>query len=271
MNNLIIKLMGGTANQQFQYAYGRALSLQYNMNLILDKSFLERKDTGVTLRDYNLDIFNINPSFEYSGNCIRVNEPYFHYNKTLSILPEINPNKDIYIEGYFQSYKYFEAFKTQIFKDFELKWDIPNDAKKLKEEILTSNSVCIHVRRGDYLKTSFHGVMEMDYYNKAIDIIEKSVSDIKYYIFSEDIEWCKENFTKENMIIVPMELAGDKSEGHIELMRSCKHHIIPNSSFSWWTAYMSTNENKTVIAPLKWFNDDKINTNDIIPEEWIRI
>lgn len=273
MNNIIIKLCGGLGNQMLQYAYGRALSLQYNMNLILDKSFLERKDTGVTLRDYNLDIFNINPSFDVPLNTpIRVIEPHFHYSVMLANLPEIHPNSDIYVDGYFQSYKYFESFKSQICKDFTINWDLGKDINTFKDEILNTTSVSIHVRRGDYLKTAFHGTMEMDeYYNKAIDIIERSVSDPTYYIFSEDIEWCKANFTNPNMIIVDSSLSGEKSEGHFELMRSCKHHIIANSSFSWWTAYLSENVNKIIISPKKWFNDSKVNTDDLIPDSWLSI
>jgi hypothetical protein len=269
MNNIVVLMRGGLSNQMFQFAYGKTLSQQYNMNLVLDTSFLENKNTGVTLRDYDLDIFNISSNKQSITDPIRIIEHVFQYTEMLSILPEIHPNRDLYIEGYFQSYKYFDTLKSQINNIFTINWDL-SFISKIKSDILNNNSVCIHVRRGDYLKTSFHGTMEMDYYTNAMNIIETSVSDPIYYIFSEDIEWSKQNFAKPNMVIVSMEYAGEKAEGHFELMRSCKHFIVANSSFSWWTAYLSENPNKIVISPKKWFNND-INTNDLMPESWIRI
>ncbi|HOV15035.1 MAG TPA: alpha-1,2-fucosyltransferase, partial [Spirochaetota bacterium] len=147
-------------------------------------------------------------------------------------------------------------------------------AINISNQIKNSNSVSIHVRRGDYvgnIKTlNFHGVCEIDYYIDAINSIKQKVQNPLFFIFSDDIEWCKNNIKDENSIFIDFE-----RDDYVDmyLMTVCKHNIIANSSFSYWAAYLNQNFDKIVIAPKKWFKDDNQNkrTEGLIPEKWIRI
>jgi hypothetical protein len=141
----------------------------------------------------------------------------------------------------------------------------------LLTNIRESNSVMINVRRADYLNTDFHGVFGMDYINSAVKIVESKVENPKYFIFSDDIEWCIENIDLPNMTIVNHSYKGPKFSHYLQLMMNCKHFIIPNSSFAWWSACLNQNTDKIVIAPKRWFNRDDINTIDLIPDNWLRI
>jgi hypothetical protein len=131
------------------------------------------------------------------------------------------------------------------------------------------------VRRGDYVTSpktnSVHGTCSLEYYYDSFNLIEKQHKNSHYFIFSDDIEWCKQNleFIKNKTFI---ELsANERDHEEMYLMSQCKHNIIANSSFSWWGAWLNQNPDKMVIAPKKWFHDQQINTNDLIPDTWIRI
>jgi hypothetical protein len=113
--------------------------------------------------------------------------------------------------------------------------------------------------------------MGTDYISNAKKIVESKVENPHYFIFSDDVEWCKENIKFENMTLVDHSYKGDRFSYYLQLMSNCKHFIIPNSSFAWWSAWLNTNQDKVVVAPKQWFTDSNINTNDLIPSSWIRI
>jgi len=256
---VITKLMGGMGNQMFQYAFAKKISLLSDRDLKMDLSFLKRRDMnpGFIYRDYDLNLFNIEESFinEIDG-YIEINEPnsLFNYIKS-NKFKYISKDTNIYLEGYWQCFKYFEEIEDVIKKEFTLKNDISERSKELLDEIKSRNSVMINIRRTDYLNTNFHGVMDVDYVLKAKSVIESRVDNTHYYIFSDDIEWCKENLIFENSTIVDHSYKGDRFSEYLELMRNCKHFIIPNSSFAWWAAYLSDNLDKIVIYPHKWFSN----------------
>jgi hypothetical protein len=136
------------------------------------------------------------------------------------------------------------------------------------------NSLCIHVRRGDYVGSVNHEVVTRDYYDRALEYINKKTKIDKIYLFSDDIKWCEENLKFEiPTMYVGDEYAGEKAEGHHILMRSCKHFIIPNSTFSWWAAWLAPYKDKIIVAPKKWYPEtSKYNDEDnIVPESWIKI
>ncbi len=128
------------------------------------------------------------------------------------------------------------------------------------------------MRRTDISAKSFHGKVRIEYYNAALHYLSTKLSIAKIYIFSDDIEWCKQNihFPIDTMY-VDNDFAGEKNEYHFILMNSCKHFIIPNSTYSWWAAWLAINPSKIVIAPKNWFSNGRIDTSDLIPEAWIRI
>jgi hypothetical protein len=275
---IITRLAGGLGNQMFQYAFARALSIKYNTNLKIDLSFLKNRNMGpnFTYRNYELDIFNVvedfNPTFE---NCIRFDEPHLNYSK--EIVDNINRqiDKDIMIDGYWQSVKYFEESKSVIKSDFTFKSLVDDSSvdkiKLMLDDIRSTNSVMLNIRRTDFLNNDFHGVMGLDYINKSTELLESKIDNPKYFIFSDDIEWCEENIKLNNMVIVDHSYKGDRFSYYLQLMKECKNFIIPNSSFAWWSAWLSDSPNKIVIAPKKWFTNESINTSDLIPSDWIRI
>lgn len=292
---IIVKLAGGMGNQMFEYAFGRALSLKYNIPLKIDLSFLKRRDMGAgfVYRDYDLDLFNVNADFEIKPediqNLIRIGEPHFHYSellvkrideiftgKDLNLPPEsFNIERNILIDGYWQSPKYFLDSEERIRKDMTFRNPIENSEDEkviaMLGDIKNSNSVMVNIRRTDYLNTNFHGVLGNDFIDGGTKIIESKVEDPKYFVFSDDVEWCENNIKLDNVVFVDHYYKGDRFSYYLQLMINCKHFIVPNSTFAWWAAWLNESSDKIVIAPKNWFTDPNINTNDIIPENWIRI
>lgn len=300
---IITRLRDGMGNQMFQYAIGRALSIKYNTSLginiesLLDSSY----NISHTFRDYNLDVFNIKAEIidgskvpfthKYYNkepvsfgirvarfilkNLLRVQlkgkEKKFDLGFNSSIF-SLGPNA--FLDGYWQSEKYFIDIADIIRKDFTPNNEPPLIVKNLMEVIEKENSICIHVRSGDYVGNKDFEVVNKEYYDKAINYVNSKNKIDKIYIFSDDIKWCEDNMSFPfPTMFVGDEYKGVKNEWHHILMRSCKNFIIPNSTYSWWAAWLAPYDNKIVIAPKKWFPDASVNKNyqDIVPEKWIKI
>jgi len=194
---IIVKLIGGMGNQMFQYAFARSISLKTNTEFKIDLSFLKRKDLGenFTYRDFDLDIFNISENIIkeiQTDNLQSVSEKMFSYSQETVNTIEQNIGNDLYLDGYWQSYKYFEEFEDYIKKDFTFKNLVENNkdtnVKNMFKDIIKSNSVMVNIRRSDYLNNNFHGVMGSDYINESSKIIESKIDNPKYFVFSDDIE-----------------------------------------------------------------------------------
>jgi hypothetical protein len=249
---LIVKLTGGLGNQLFQYANGRAISIKNKTPLLIDASWYK----GRIDRQYLLDKYNIKSRIA---------------TKLEIFLTKIF-NKKNYIQGDFQSEKYFENIKNIISEDYSIKEPI-KDKEDLINKIKSTNSVSIHMRGGDYVRgkrSSFHGTCSPEYYYKAIEEIKLNIDSPFFFIFTDDIPWAKNHikFPEPNIFISNEE---NKPYEEIILMSYCKNNIIANSTFSWWGAWLNNNKNKIVIAPKKWFNNDSIDTKDILPKQWIKI
>ncbi len=287
---IIAKLKGGLGNQMFQYAFARALSLRNKTTLGFDTSFYNNQ--GYPVRTFDLDLFSVDgviarPSQvplvyrNYGGGIIgrvlskvlnrvlpqKGSERFFHFDESKL---ELGP--DVYLDGYWQSPKYFAGYEDVIKADFTIKALLSESVESLKKEISSTDSVCVHIRRGDYVGNKHHEVVGLPYYEQALALLQSKVQVSAVYVFSDDIEWCKANlrFGIET-VFVGDEYVGDRSIGHFALMSSCKHFIIPNSSFSWWAAYLAVSADKIVIAPKMWFTDSSINTSDVTPDTWTRI
>jgi hypothetical protein len=218
--------------------------------------------------NYKNIIFN-NIEFEKNYNISdfkKYNEPTFHFTP----IPKIEGN--VYLDGYFQSEKYFNNYTEDIKKLFQfpqrLKGEILiNAAEKLKDDF-NEETCSIHIRRGDYLNSpDHHPTQGVSYYMKAV---KKVGMDKKFLIFSDDIPWCKQNFPEmDNFVFVE----GLKDYEDLLLMSMCNHNIICNSSFSWWAAWLNWHPQKIVIAPQKWFGpaNASFNTNDLYCENWIKM
>lgn len=289
---IITKLSGGLGNQMFQYAVGQAIAKKNKAILKMDLSGYDNQ-TGVTQRKYELYLFNIPENFTTADDNkkikgrepnnlfkkilnklhVKYNSPNYIKEKHFNFDPKILKLKDnIYLDGYWQTEKYFKDIEDIIRSEFTLKTEYSGLNPELIAKINNYNSVSMHIRRGDYVSSQstnkFHGICSLDYYKKAIDLIAKKFPNPTIFIFSDDLKWCEENIKIKFPIIF---VQGNKNYEDLIMMSKCNHNIIANSSFSWWGAWLNNNPNKMVIAPQKWFNNPNINYSDIIPSTWIKI
>lgn len=285
---IIVKIIGGLGNQMFQYAYAKSLQNKgYDVFIDLSSFDIYKLHGGYQLDKFNIDLklvdnnilskYNIVGVFSKIKNKLKIkNKNCLVENSLLFDKSFLSPLDGKYIDGYFQSEKYFLEIRDILIKQFRLEEKYLNPiSEKLKDMIVSEQKSCsVHVRRGDYLDSknlSIHGICDLDYYKKSIDYIENNASDTKYFIFSDDIEWCKKNLEVKNAIFIE----NDNCLPHEDmyLMSLCKNNIIANSSFSWWGAWLNQNQDKIVIAPKIWFTDEQMQkqSTDIIPLSWIRL
>lgn len=209
--------------------------------------------------------------FGQSSNGYKtVSEKFFHFDPSI-----LKIDTSCILAGYWQSEKYFQSSRSKIIEDFRPK-EVMNSVNRFTAESIDStNSVSIHVRRGDYVTNSqankFHGLCGLDYYEKAIEFIQKRASNTHFFIFSDELDWVKENLRINAPTSYISANTGGESYWDMQLMKECRHHIVANSSFSWWGAWLSENQDGMVIAPDKWFSDPSINTKDLIPSRWVRL
>jgi len=280
----IIKLDGGLGNQLFQYAFGRQISLLNKEEFKLDLFAYAKKKK----RSYLLDYFNITVEIA-NDNEVKTQKNFFNLflDKISFWLPYFKKNivrekfnfydknlkkaKDSYFDGYWQSYKYFESIEDVVRKEITLKNE-SEKFKNLKFKINTENSVSLHVRRGDYVsvKQNVYFQCGADYYQKALGIIEKKIDNIIIYIFSDDVDWVKENLKFDYPVVYVSEFGFADYEEMI-LMSNCKHNIIVNSTFSWWGGWLNDNKDKIVVSPKKWYLDLLREKHDLIFGDWIKI
>ena len=257
---------GRFGNQMFQYASGLGVAIKNNQSFGFPTQNSTVVQTGVLGYDERCvldDCFDL--------TCIRYDGSK-DYRTGVDTSSQFNPQwftvgADINMHGYFQDERYFKHCEDKIRNEFSFKEDIRAKAnenlKKIRsfpDEKLTS----VHVRRGDYLKLSdVHPPCSLEYYKSAFDI-SSVLDETKFLVFSDDIEWCKENFTEHDMTFCSV----NDSYTEMCMMTLCDHHIIANSSFSWWGAWLGHNKQKTVIAPKTWFAD---RDTDIQCNDWTLI
>ena len=290
---IVSKLSGGLGNQMFQYALGRCLATKNKTKLFLDVSSYEVNDQ-VTHRNFALQDFFIeaeilkNPisigSIGKPGLMHRLSEkfiPNYPYYKKQIILERgfnfdsniLKAPKNCTLIGYWQSEEYFKDIAIEIRTEFDFKPAVKTPLNAYGRNIDKSNSVSVHFRRGDYIKdietNQIHGLCELDYYQRGIDLLSQRFSDLELFVFSDDIDWVKSNFKTTHKTYF---IENNESPiADLYLMSLCKHHIIANSSFSWWGAWLCKYPEKVIVAPKKWFNLSTRNTNDILPSSWIRL
>ena len=298
---VIINLKDGLGNQMFQYALGYVLSKKNKTELKLDLRVFEEKKINppkdYVQRKYDLDIFGIvpkKPSYIDLIKTFQLNKRYvvrYNINKFLdkfnftNILERgrkfetrilKNKKKTLYIDGYWQCEKYFSKFRNDILKIFNFE-SLKKKQKNIEFtcKINKEHSVCLNVRRADHMlfdKKEFD-VVDFAYYKKAINYFKTILSpNVKFYIFSDDLEWCKKIFKNiKNIEIVDYSYSGNKFYNYLYLMTNFRNFIIPNSTFAWWAAWLSTKKNKIVVAPKRWSGKLSMNKIDILPNKWIKI
>lgn len=285
----IIKIIGGLGNQMFQYAYAKSLASRgYNFKIdksIFDKCVihggygLDKYKVDLPVANKNeIDIFGPELLREKIKRKLRIENKKIFREKTLLFDRRmLFPPKNSYIEGYFQTEKYFVQIREILLNQFVLNQNISNYSQEMEYRIRSANTpVSLHIRRGDYLSNpkamKMHGSCDLEYYIKAINLLEDKYENIIYFVFSDDIKWVRENLKIENSVFVTSSKNRSPHED-MYLMSLCKHNIIANSSFSWWGAWLNQSSSKIVIAPQRWFANSKMQRQsiDIVPDNWIRL
>lgn len=277
---VIAVLSGGFGNQMFQYACARALAIRRNDKLYLNIATYLRPRAA---RHYILNVFNIHGEVIHDLAIL----------KGLAVVHSVTQidsrfhagafdvsASTLVLRGFWESEKYFADHKDTIKRDFEFSLPLPHRYEPLADRIISTQSVCVHIRRTDILAEEQKGFVGLEYYRAAISRIARSVSNPVFYIFSDDIAWCRNNLH----FAWPHEFVSldDAATASIDfmLMCKCKHFIIANSTFSWWGAWLAKNEHKIVVAPKRWFrNEGQWNaamphvfySDDLIPYGWIQL
>jgi hypothetical protein len=291
----IVKISGGLGNQMLQYVYGQYLSKKYSEKIYYDiEWYKNRTKKNLYLRNFELSKFDIDVKIiqgkKYPLKYNKI-EKLIYFLKGLllfdrntfalvydprntlfdsllskfsSLLSKIFRNS--YHIGNWLDFKYYEYVSKKI--EFKLNSNHLLINKKIKNKILRTNAVSIGVRRGDYVEIGV--ACDIEYYKKAINLIKMKTVNPIYYIFSDDIEWCKKNIlisTKHFFV----EQNKDTSFENMELMSLCRHNIISNSTYDWWGAMLNKTKQKIVISPKLWMPDDVKIRENLIPNKWIKI
>lgn len=301
---IIVRLTGGLGNQMFQYALGRNLSHRLQTTLKLDismfkhnparlyslKHFNIREEFASTMEIYRFSgvpqtvvqkivhRFNrhfssvlevLSSSLIYSRNNLSDNqplvypEPHFHFDPDV-----LNVRGDIYLKGYWQSEKYFEEIKEIIRKEFSVKRPLEGKNLQLAQQIQGCESVSLHVRRGDYVSSTkwrdTHGVCPVQYYNTAIQILKDNKSNLRFFIFSDDPKWVKDYLQVGHHCIIVDHNGPKEAHEDLRLMTLCQNHILANSTFSWWGAWLRSGQAGIVIAPRRWFGEERMRTRILV-------
>ena len=258
---MIIAVNGGLGNQFFQYALGRALEERYGIRVKYDVSALDKKgrrECGLSLYDTKWKKCSI-ISGEFFKIVIRCHiAPLFRAfgERELFEYDAVRPDY-WYLYGNWQNTNYFRQIRTLLLKELTYKYALNNVQQDMKRRIENGCSIAIHVRRGDYLLyEKEYYIIGMNYYRQAISYFRNKYKNSTLYIFSDDMEWCKENFNEfKECVFIDREIS-DSPYIDFELMRCCKHFIIANSTFSWWASWLSEEKEKEMTAPELWFKNE---------------
>lgn len=290
---VVVSLYGGLGNQLFQYATAYALAHAHQAQLLLDLSWFDtvKEDARLTNRSFALSAYQL--SFDavspISNNSLYFKiarkfflpikdstgipiwfEKHFHFDAQLGAL-----TLPVHLDGYWQSFRYFESVKPQLVEQLTLKHNVNVLNQEMFQSIKAQHSVCVHIRRGDYVSNpsaaAHHGTCSLAYYHQAIERMRKRHPSSVFCIFSDDIAWAKEHLkTAAPHTYVDI---NSEEEVHLDLwlMRACRDFILANSSLSWWAAWLCDNPTCHVIVPDPWFASNKHSTQDLIPAAWERL
>lgn len=287
---VVVKIHGGLGNQFFQYALGRCLKVAHGLEVSFDVGWYQTQ----SLRTYDLDKYNVQvepaePALVSEfyrakptglqgkiGSWLFPSASQYLLDHSLRYNPRVLAIKPpMYLDGYWQSEKYFAEIAGKIRKELTLKTEATGENAALLRQIKAAPTVSLHVRRGDYVSNqttnAFHGTTTNEYYRAAVEKIKSVEPGATIYVFSDDHTWVKENLRFDLRTVFVDVNSANQAHEDLRLMSACTHHIIANSTFSWWGAWLSQADKKVIIAPKRWFADQRINTDDLVPNQWIRI
>lgn len=295
---ILVRLMGGLGNQMFQYATALRLAHKNHTSLKLDASVYENMAAIDTPRQYELSVFAIEAELATAQDLARVVPPAQRRSLAQRIKHRLGVGSDIFIYGeagssfqpltlqlpdntmlvgWWQNEKYFKDIRNTLIAEFTPKVSLSKtSATFLKRIEAIENSISLHVRRGDYVSNPHanvhHGLTPLEYYGAAVEYIRRYTKDPHFFVFSDDITWCKQNLDlgKDATFVIGND--GVQAYEDLILMSHCHHNIVANSSFSWWGAWLNDNSDKVVIAPQVWYQNEQANSEtEIVPEDWVRL
>jgi hypothetical protein len=293
---ILVKLHEGLSNQMFQYAAARRLAAVHSTSVRIDTSWYDHIPDGATPRTYELHRLQITGTKASSWETIgtdgvrktslallpvalyRKARPRYRFvgERGLRFDPAVLHLPDnVCLFGYWQSEKYFADASEIIRREFQFR-DLPSpDNEKVALEMADSESVAVHVRRGDYVSSPHaaanQGFAGADYYRRAVDVIRERVADPHFFVFSDDLDWARENLPVGPDARFVDHNRGDHSHEDLRLMSLARHNVIANSSFSWWGAWLNRNEAKVVVAPERWTANPALDHRDVLPSDWITV
>jgi Glycosyl transferase family 11 len=283
---IVVRLQGGLGNQMFQYATGLSLAQRHDAELVLDTSWTVEVGHAYKLGCFDLGV-RVCPVWEVA----RVPNP----SRIVSALQRLRPSRrrfvrvlaedlstnafdpavlnapdDTYLCGYWQFEDYFVDHEADIRRAFEFP-PLSAESGRIAEEIRTAPALSVHVRRGDYVDHDHLGFLDEAYYERAIETIANSVGEIRPFVFSDDPAWCAGRLRfADAATIVERPLAADRDWEDMKLMSLCDHHVIANSTYGWWGAWLNPSRSKLVVAPTRWVQSEK-RAGDPVPGRWIRV
>lgn len=273
---IVVQLLGGLGNQMFQYACGRALALRTGKQLFLDVSSY----SVYPGRQYGLDVLNIQASIinleedKEIGQRLGIpdipvySERQHNFDHNVFVLRD-----NVFLQGgFWQTEKYFQDFAGVIREELSPKLSsLSPESLDIARDIKKHLAIAIHVRRTDYAIYDKLGILPMDYYENVRRYLRTVFPSARYYIFSDDVAWCKREFTVFPNAYVVEHKGEVGCHEDLWLMSRCQHNVIANSTYSWWGAWLNDNSPKLVIAPDRWFAGDHLNTQDLLPNKWIKV
>jgi hypothetical protein len=285
---VVIKIWGGLGNQLFQYSFGKYLAHRLSTQVKYDIQTVNRL-SNYTQRDFILSEFN---AIIDTVSTREVNFKRHLHNTLLTRLerkmaqqmpflfskyfvePDIPvpPEKlrlrdNCYYDGYWQSFRYLVPIEDRLRKEITLRQPVSGDAAVMLRQIRQCVSVSIHVRRSDYLQHPNLINCSLQYYFSAIEHIRQLQSNVHFFVFSDDMDWCRKHFTGTDFTFVE----GNSNYVDLVLMSTCAHQIIANSTFSWWAAWLNTNPGKEIVAPGRWNTKKDSQLHVLLPAGWTKL
>ena len=277
---MVVRVFGGLGNQLFQYAFGQYLKSQSGLSIKYDFEYFENnKFRPPNIKKFDFEILESKTEISKKHikfKSFRINN---FYNKIFSAntfhCDPLKDNHKINLNDYYHGYWQNKKFSLSIIDSLKVNFNIKTPSSTLQKYLegieKINNTVSIHIRRTDYLlkkNSAIFSQLDKEYFLSAIDKLEDLLEEksLHFFVFSDDIAWAKSVFSKRNNINF---IEGLEDFEDLYLMTKCNHHILSNSTFSWWGAVLNKREDKKVICPKDWFNGDKKRMNDLVLEEWI--
>ncbi len=295
MNAVVVRLMGGLGNQMFQYAAGAAIAERQNVPLLLDLGFLEHRVADMTWTPRELELDRLQAPIAIADRALvrslrRPADSGMH-KRLHALLPALFPERyvrekstafdpripelrpPVYLEGFWQNEAYFDGIASKLRNEWFIPRDTPDDRnREILEQIAAGPCASVHVRRGDYVgnpdSNAFHGTCGPEYYESAARALLDQHAIERFFVFGDEPDWARAHLKLPRPAVHVSHNMGRASHWDMHLMRRCTHHIIANSSFSWWGAWLNPSSAKTVIGPRRWFQGNDKASADILPRAW---